>query len=802
MIAIMIGLMSAECVWGFEYTGSVTSWQKTDQYIEFNLSNGLFRLYPLESGVYRFRYARKSFSSVPSYAVIKTQEKWSDFTFQEYEDHFLLSDHFLTIRVTKSPCRIRISDKQGRIINQDDDFLGVAFDEDEVRCFKTLYPNENFYGLGEKTGELNKRGNHYTMWNTDFPAYSFTHDPLYVSIPFLIGIRDQQAYGIFFDNTYKSTFNLGAGSSRFYWFGAEKGEMDYYFIYGPEIKTIIKSYTNLTGKIPMPPMWALGYQQSKWSYYPDETVTALAAKFRQRNIPCDVLYLDIHYMDGYRVFTWDPLRFPDPKKLTDELADQGFKLITIIDPGVKADSHYTAAKEGLEQNLFATYPDGEVYQGEVWPSWAYFPDFTNPATRDWWGNKLNGLIQQGVDGFWNDMNEPAVWGQSFPDMVRFNGNGYPTNHKQIHNVYGLEMARATMDGIRKHSQQRHLVVTRAGYAGIQRYAAVWTGDNVSSEDHLRLACLMPQGMGLSGLAYTGSDVGGFIGVPSPALYVRWMQLGVFTPFFRGHSAVNQQDKEPWAFGDYIEDIVRRTILMRYNYIPFLYNEFHQSHLTGLPIMRPLFLNFQYDPECYTSKAQYQFMVGENLLVAPVVSEKENFKEIYLPEGQWLDLNSFKVYPGNQWISQAVPLDKIPLFLKAGGIIARQSSQNYIGERKLDTLEFHIYPASASDYELYQDDGQSYAYENGTYSLTRIKVEQNKTTTIQVTEPYHQYDTGRKYYQFNVFYAQSPHRITVKNNQNSVVLREDDLKQGFRYDSRSRVICLTIPAGQDSEIQIR
>jgi alpha-glucosidase len=463
-----------------------------------------------------------------------------------------------------------------------------------VRCHKKLLPGESFFGLGEKSDDLCKNGKEYTLWNTDFWAYDDRTDPLYISVPFFYGIRDFKAYGIFFDNTYKSHFNFGASNNRFYWFGAEKGEMDYYFIYGPEMKQVLTAYTNLTGRAELPPLWALGYQQSRWSYFPEAEVRNLAATFRSKKIPCDVIYLDIDYMDGYRVFTWNKEHFPQPAKMLDDLKKDGFKVIPIIDPGVKADSNYFAAREGLAQDLFVKYPDGQVYQGEVWPSWAYFPDFTKAATRIWWGDKLNLLIQDGVAGFWNDMNEPTVWGTHFPDIVQFDGDCFPTDHKQARNIYALEMARATREGLRKHSNQRHFILTRAGFAGIQRYSAAWTGDNIANELHLKIACRMSQNIGLSGIPFIGSDVGGFVDNPSERLYIRWMELGAFTPLFRQHAAWDTRRKEPWTFGIDVENTVREFINLRYRLLPFLYNEFYTANQNGWPVMRPLFFNFQDD----------------------------------------------------------------------------------------------------------------------------------------------------------------------------------------------------------------
>ena len=601
LLLILIMVSSLKLTFGkFQFAGDILSYQKFDDRIEFKLSNGLFNIYPVDDNIFRLRFTNQdNFSKAPSYAVVYNSTV--PYSLNDKTAYYQISTKDLIVRISKSPCRVSIYDKNMNLLNEDEKSFGVSFDADEVRCFKTLFKDELFYGLGEKTKNLKKNGEQWTMWNSDTPAYNGKTDPLYQSIPFFIGVRNHKAYGIFFDNTYKSYFNMGASNNRFYWFGADKGELDYYFINGPEIKKVINLYTLLTGRMELPPLWSLGYQQSKWSYYPESAVRNLAETFRNKQIPCDVIYLDIHYMNGYRVFTWDKNRFPQPGKMLSDLATDGFKVITIVDPGVKADTeNYNVAKEGLEQNLFAKYPDGIVYEGEVWPGWAYFPDFTKKESREWWGKKNALLLNQGVAGIWNDMNEPSAWGQAIPDILQFDDNGYGSNYKKIHNVYALEMAKATFEGIKNQINTRPFILTRAGFSGIQRYAAVWTGDNVANEEHLKLACTMVQGLSLSGVPFCGSDVGGFFDSPSQRLYTRWMQLGAFTPFLRGHTIINTRDQEPWAFGEEVENNVRKILNLRYELLPFFYNEFYNASQTGVPILRSMFLNFQDDDECLYS----------------------------------------------------------------------------------------------------------------------------------------------------------------------------------------------------------
>ncbi len=762
LLLITFSFLKAE----FNFVGSVKNYKVFDNRVEFELTNAKFNLYVIDDNIVRFRFTdEKEFSQAPSYAVIYPFPKKSNFSFKEEKNDIIIKTNELIIKISKNPCRISVHDTENNLINADEESFGVSFDGNEVRCFKKLFNDERFFGLGEKSDGLYKKGKQYTLWNTDMPAYSSRTNELYQSIPFFIGMRNYKAYGIFFDNTYKSYFNFGASNNRFYWFGAEGGEMDYYFIYGPEIKRVISDYTRLTGRIELPPLWALGFQQSRYSYYPESTVRTIAKLFRETKFPCDVIYLDIHYMDDYRVFTWNKERFPEPEKLLSELKSLGFKVITIIDPGVKADTNYFVAKEGVKKDLFAKYPDGKYYEGEVWPSWAYFPDFTKEATRIWWGEKLNDWLKYGVEGIWNDMNEPAVWGQSFPDIVMFDDNGFKASHKKIHNVYGLSMARATYEGLRKYSDKRHFILTRAGFAGIQRYAAVWTGDNVANDEHLYLACTMSLNMGLSGIPFIGSDVGGFIGEPSDNLIIRWYQLGAFTPFFRAHSSSDTRFREPFHFSEFVNPYIKNAIELRYKLLPFWYNEFYNSSVTGLPLMRAMFVNFQNDENCYYNDAQYQFMLGENLLVAPVLNSFDKFKKLYLPEGKWYDINENKIIDGGKWIVQEVPINKIPLFLKEGGIIPMQKVLNYVDEEIIDSLELMIFPSAYSEYNFYEDDGISYEHKNGKFSLTKFSVSQNsKSIKMTVEKIKNDYQSNLKKFTLTFVGINSPNKILLNGKE--------------------------------------
>lgn len=608
-----------------------------------------------------------------------------------------------------------------------------------VSVMKKLEEGTNFYGLGEKTGPLNKRGYFYRMWNTDNPQpHTENFETLYKSIPFLIAQRGPVAYGLFFDNSYESYFDMGKENSAYFYFGAKDGNLDYYFIYGPSIKEVVGGYTSLTGRTPLPQLWALGYQQCRWSYAPKERLMDVAARFRKEHIPCDVLYLDIDYMDGYRVFTYDRKRFAGFKEMIRQLREDGFKVVTIIDPGVKKDTGYAVYEEGLENGYFITDPDGIPYVNAVWPGDALFPDFSNAKVRDWWADKQKFLIENGVAGVWNDMNEPASFHGPLPDNLRFNNDGYRTDHAEMHNVYGHYMARAAYEGFRRHDGgRRPFVITRACYAGTQKYSTAWTGDNQSLWEHLRMSIPQLLNLGLSGFAYAGSDVGGFGFDCTPELLSRWVQVGCFTPLFRNHAAYGTRSQEPWAFDEQTKGINRKYIELRYTLLPYLYDVLREGEQTGLPVMRPLVLEFQDDPA--VTDINDEFLCGSALLVAPVVQQGQRARAVYLPKGaNWVDFWTNEKFSGGQYILRDAPLDLCPIYVKEGSILPRWPAREYVGGQADDVLELDVYPPAAGEHASYThvtDDGETFAYREGAYNRYEITAEpkEDGTTALHVSK---------------------------------------------------------------------
>ena len=609
-------------------------------------------------------------------------------------------------------------------------------EEYKVYVSKVMENDMYFYGLGERTGSLNKKGYHYRNWNTDDPTpHGETYAQLYKSIPFLITLKDEEACGIFFDNHFESHFDMGKENSNYYYFGAVDGNLDYYFMYGPTIKEVVNKYTNLTGKTPLPQLWTLGYQQCRWSYAPQERAMEIAKCFREKDIPCDTIYLDIDYMDGFRVFTWDNKKFENPKEFLQQLKEMGFKVVTIIDPGVKVDKGYRIYDEGLKEGYFATDKDGIVYKNSVWPGDSVFPDFMNSNTREWWAGNQKIMMDLGVSGIWNDMNEPASFNGPLPDDVVFNNDGTLVTHKEIHNVYGHMMDKATYEGIKRATNKRPFIVTRACYAGTQKYATVWTGDNQSTWEHLRMSLPMLMNLGLSGMAFCGTDVGGFGHDCTPELLSRWVQVGAFTPLFRNHSTIGSREQEPWAFDKTTEDINRKYIKLRYKLIPYLYDMMYKCEETGEPIIRPLLFNYQNDRKTYEINDEFNF--GDSILVAPVVEQGARHKLVYLPEGDnWIDYWTGEEYKGGQYIIKEAPLDICPIFVKSLSIIPVGKEQNYVGENNDDILTLNIYlgkEKGESTYTHILDDGESFDYKNGKLNKYIINCKLSEELRIELKE---------------------------------------------------------------------
>jgi len=596
------------------------------------------------------------------------------------------------------------------------------------------------HGLGEKGGAGDRRGREFVLWNTDVldpartaefragrspddPRADMTSpdfDPYYVSIPFFHHQRvDGAVAASFVDDGHRGHYDFTGASE--YRIAFDGGQYTEYVFAGPDLPAVLEAYTWLTGRTAPPPLWALGYHQCRYHVYDQATVEALARRHRDEQIPCDGLWLDIEHMDGYRVFTWDRELFPDPAGMLERLHAQGFRVVTIVDPGIKREPGYHVHDEAVERGVLCRTEGGDTYVGQVWPGDTVFPDFVTPEARAWWGGLNAEHVRSGLDGIWNDMNEPAT-GVIAPEAMRFDRGR--DAHERWHNSYALLMAMATVDGLREAQPElRTFVLSRAGSAGIQRCAANWMGDNQSRWDHLQVMVPMANGFGLSGQAFVGADVGGFFGDSTGELFLRWLQAGVLTPFCRNHTMLGSVDQYAWAWGGAVRDAAREAVRLRYRLLPYLYATFLTAAETGAPVQRPLVFDHQYDP--VVRRLDDQFALGADLLVAPVLQPGTTARQVYLPAGTWYDWHTDEALTGPRWVVAPTPMERIPLYARGGAVIPMwPTAPASTAGHHPEAVELHLYvPGSDGTWTsfLQEDDGVTTAAERGARVRTGFTV---------------------------------------------------------------------------------
>ena len=592
----------------------------------------------------------------------------------------------------------------------------------------------SLYGGGEVTGPLLRNGQSIKLWNTDSGAYSVDNGKrLYQSHPWVMGVRpDGTSFGILFDTPYKAKLTTTDERINF----ETEGKLFRIFVIDRESpQAVIKGLAELIGTMPMVPRWALGYQQCRFSYTPASRVIEVADTFRIKRIPCDVMWMDIDYMDGYRIFTFNPQTFPDPAALNRDLHIRGFHSAWMIDPGAKVDSTYFVYKSGTANDVWVKTAQGKEFHGDAWPGACAFPDFTQPKTVRWWADLYKDFLDKGVDGVWNDVNEPQIsntpTGTMPEDNKHLGGDKIPAGpHLKYHNVYGYLMVKASREGIMKaRPQNRPFILTRSNFLGGQRFAATWTGDNASWESHMTMSVSMILTLGLSGQPFSGADVGGFLFNPDADLFGRWMALGAFYPFSRGHACAGTINKEPWAFGQKVEDVSRMALERRYVLLPYYYTLLHEASETGMPIMRPVFFA---DPKDTLLRAEEQaFLIGENLLVVPEWAQNPA-----LPKGIWRNLS---LIPGDDKDSYQAKLK-----IRGGAIIPTGKIIQNTTEKSLDPLTLLVCLDEKGEAHgtLYWDEGDNWSFKDGNYSFqhfTAIRTADNKVQ-VKITQKKGKYIT--------------------------------------------------------------
>jgi alpha-glucosidase len=722
---------------------TVTGFQPLRDGIELQAGPATLRITALRDDIIRVRISPGALPEDASWAVLAgPRSKSIDVKPIQDDASVGFRTAALDVRVERNPLRVVIRDLAGNIISADAVGRPIQFALGGFSISKQMPGDEHYFGLGDKSGSFDRRSQAFTLWNTDV-APQESIDPLYKSIPFFLAINGTRSYGIFLDNTWRTWFDFGKQARDAISFGAEGGPLDYYVLYGPTPKQVVEGYAYLTGTPPLPPLWSLGFQQSRYSYTPESQLREIANRLRTDKIPSDVVYLDIDYQDRNRPFTVNSKTFPNFPGLVSDLRKQHFHLVNITDLHIAhvPDQGYAPYDTGHAGDHFVKKPDGSEFVGIVWPGPAVFPDFTRAQTREWWGSLYHQFVQDGVAGFWNDMNEPSVF--DGPDKTmplntvhRIEEPGFATRtatHAEIHNIVGLENARGTFEGLLKlRPDERPFVLTRATYAGGQRYGFTWTGDNSATWNHLRLATQMALNLGISGISFVGADIGGFNGSPSPALLTRWVELAAFSPLCRDHATKGSLPHEIWNNGPEQEAIRRRYIETRYRLLLYIYSLADESSRTGLPLMRPVFLEF---PEVFATGFDHldtEFLLGRSLLIAPPpFAEMMDDYAVSFPKGDWYDfwtglkagasspppsivdvVNSGGKAPGPRVIHP--PLDTMPVYVRGGSIVPIQPLIQNTDETPSGPLQLQVYPGAQCSGTLYLDDGHTFRYQHGEY----------------------------------------------------------------------------------------
>ena len=692
--------------------------------IDIYFSNMKITLTMFENDIVKVFIGDKYEESISTNGVVDNLEK-GEFIVEEDSNFVIIKGTKVLTFVDKNTTEISFRDLEGNIINED--FQPSFKDEEGNVYISKVNDCLAYYGLGEKGGDLNKKGCYTENFNTDDPETDDDSITYYKTIPFYVALKEEATYGIFFDNSFRSYFDMGKEMGDRIFFGAIGGQIQYYFIPGENIKEVVKNYTALTGRMEMPPLWSLGYQQCRFSYFSQEEVRELVKTFEEKDIPLDVVYLDIDYMDGFRVMTFKTPNFDDAAGLISDLKEKGIRTITIIDPGVKVDEEYPVFKRGKEGNHFTKKLDGEMFIGAVWPGDSAFPDFSNKDCREWWKSELKKFISEhGMDGIWNDMNEPCVFNNDHKTMLEtclHNSDNGVIEHKEFHNRYGFEMSRCSKEAQEElHPNERGFSMTRATYAGGQRYSSVWTGDNMSLWSQMRMSISMNANLGISGFSFVGNDVSGFGLDSSEELFIRWMEMGPFIPIFRNHSNMYTRRQEPWAFGPRAEKIAKKSIELRYELIPYIYDLYYISHKEGLPIFRPMIMEYEKDMNLLNMREQ--FMLGENMIVAPVLYEGERSKTVYLPKGSWFNYFTMEKLQGGKWYKLPCELDEILVFVKEGAIIPTYNKKFRNVKERPNNILLKVFGENAKGFH-YNDDGHSMEYLEGKYTYMDIKVVDGK-----------------------------------------------------------------------------
>lgn len=798
LVVMLLATTSLCSAQGWTTLPPVTGVQQEPSGVELTAGAARISVTAVADGTVRVRVAPDGhFSTEPSWAVIAKPQAVK-VTVSDSPSAVAIQLPSGSVRISKNPFGVTFLDATGAVISQDDPTMPVAYHGKEFRVYKTMPIDEHYLGLGDKPDSIDHRDHAYTLWNTDAYKWQEATDPLYKTIPFFIGVRAGRCYGIFLDDTWRSFWDFGKASRDRIAFGAEGGELDYYFFFGPDPKQVEGEYAQLTGTAPLPPYWSLGYQQSRYSYFPESRVREVVNTFRAKKIPLDAIYLDIDYQSQNRPFTIDRQRFPHFEQMIADFKKQGVSVIAITDLHLKKEPGYKPYDEGMAGDDFVHNPDGSVFSGKVWPGESVFPDFTLSRTRAWWGTLYKDFVADGIRGFWNDMDEPSVFerlDKTMPlDTVHRLDDGTKLDHRAVHNVFGQLNSRATYEGmLRLQPNERPNVLTRATYAGGQRYAASWTGDNSSTWNHYRMTLPSLMDLGISGFPNVGVDVGGYAGSPEPDLLTRWLELGTFIPIERDHTEKGSKDQEPWVHGPVHEAIRKRYIEMRYRLLPYIYTSFEETSRTGVPLMRPILFDYPQAPIAL-ALSDTEFLFGSDLLVAPPMPETVDEAVVQLPTGGWFDFWSGRQLKGDSITNQR-KLDFMPVYVRPGTVLPMQPVIQSTAEVPQGPMQLRVYPGPGCKGSLYSDDGHTFNYQHGEFARTSFTCTADATgLTLNI---------GKTEGSFVPWYHEFAVQIFGATVKPARVIFAGKPVTDFSYDAASQTISATIPyARQGGVLQVK
>ncbi|MBL0156902.1 MAG: glycoside hydrolase family 31 protein [Bryobacterales bacterium] len=777
--------------------GNVTGAKPLPGGIELTLdSGGLARVDVLRPGMIRFRFSPSGkLQNYRTGAVILNDEPNLGTLVTEADESIIVRTSAAVITIRKKPFQVEVNRRDGSLVLADDQ-AGTGWDDSTGLVFtrKVAPQGESYFGLGARGGPIDRRGRVIVMHNVDRNAYTEFTDPLYISIPFFYGVRDGRAWGLFLDNPADPYFDLDAAQNGLMTLGAAKGELDYYVFVGPEPWTVSAAYSELTGPTPLPPLWALGFHQSRYGYKSQDEFISVAQRLRRERFPCDILWFDIDYMDRQQDFTWNAKTFPNPVEMNRSLDQLGFKRINIVEPLIgTSDANWPYLDA---TGLFLRNPDGTSNVSEIWYGDVSFIDFTNPAARFWYKLALSAFMDKyAINGLWQDLNEPA---QNFMPTVLHDNDGQPLSDLEARNTYAFNMAKTSWETMREiRPTTRPWAISRSGYSGIQRYSANWSGDTLSTFDSLRVSLQMTISMGVSGQNFFGHDIGGFLGSPSAELFYRWMQFGSMIPLFRNHATDTSDPRELWSFGPQVAANVRDVINFRYQLLPYLYTAFKDTTDSGLPLVAPLW--FYYPADERTFREDTSFLLGRDLLVAPVITEGANARTIYLPKGDdWVNFHANTIIAGGQTVMASAPVGLMPLFVRAGSVIVMGPIRQSVKDNSGSSLTVLAFPgATEGAAEVYEDDGESTDYEKGSFNRTRFEQYQVAGGRVVVVK---RVATGfaRPARNFSIrFRAMANKPAQVQVNGVGVVevdqeTKLDSIQFGWWYDAQARTLVVRVP----------